>query len=105
MTMAQFAAIVPGMVPGYFDGKPAFDATDMEGAYDFTVNFSGSAIYQRLTQSGGGTGGAASSATDPSGAISLQEALQQQLGIKMESQKRPTTVLVVDHVDAQPTDN
>ena len=105
MTMAQFAAIVPGMVPGYFDGKPAFDATDMEGAYDFTVNFSGSAIYQRLTQSGGGTGGAASSATDPSGAISLQEALQQQLGIRMESQKRPTTVLVVDHVDAQPTDN
>ena len=41
----------------------------------------------------------------PSGALSLFDALTKQLGLKLEMQKRPTPVLVIDHVDQKPTDN
>ncbi len=100
-TMAQLATQLPGLAGAYFQGKPAVDATGLEGAYDFSLNFSGIAIYQRATSAGGDAGGA----SDPTGAISVQEAMRQQLGIKVESQKRPTTVLVIDHVEETPTDN
>jgi uncharacterized protein (TIGR03435 family) len=44
-------------------------------------------------------------APDPNGAISLCEALEKQLGLKLETQKSPMPVLVVDHVEQKPTDN
>jgi hypothetical protein len=40
-------------------------------------------------------GGAALSASEPTGAISLPEALDRQLGLKLELQKRPMQVLVL----------
>ncbi len=103
-TMAQFAAQIPNLAGGYFQGKPAFDSTGLEGAYDFKVNFSGIGIYQRMSTAASASGDQPS-ATDPTGAISAFEAIQQQLGLKIEAQKRPTTVLVVDHVDENPTNN
>ena len=54
----------------------------------------------------GGQGNAASGAAgDPSGAISLYEALSKQLGLKLEMQKRPLPVLVIDHAEEKPTEN
>ena len=35
----------------------------------------------------------------------LEEALQDQLGLKLERQKAPMDVLLIDHVDRQPTEN
>jgi len=35
----------------------------------------------------------------------LQEALQKQLGLKLDREKRPLLILVVDHVEEQPTEN
>ena len=39
------------------------------------------------------------------GGISLFDAMEKQIGIKMEIQKRPMPVLVIDHIDQKPTDN
>ena len=42
---------------------------------------------------------------DPSGAISLFDALDKQLGLKLELQKHPMPVIVIDHIEEKPTDN
>jgi uncharacterized protein (TIGR03435 family) len=61
---------------------------------------------------GGGRGapppqpsGDANAAPDPSGALSLFDAVYKQLGLKLEKQKRPVPVLVIDHIEEKPTDN
>ncbi len=41
-------------------------------------------------------------ASDPSGALSLYDAVNKQLGLKLEQQKRPMPVLVIDHVEEKP---
>jgi uncharacterized protein (TIGR03435 family) len=35
----------------------------------------------------------------------LFEAVTRQLGLKLESQKRPVPVLVIDHIEEKPTEN
>jgi uncharacterized protein (TIGR03435 family) len=44
-------------------------------------------------------------ASDPNGALSFFDAVNKQLGLKLEKQKRPLPVLVIDHVDEKPTEN
>jgi uncharacterized protein (TIGR03435 family) len=46
-----------------------------------------------------------SAIADPTGARSLADAIRQQLGLKLELQKRAATVLVIDHVEQKPMDN
>jgi uncharacterized protein (TIGR03435 family) len=107
VTMAQFAELLPGIAPGYLHTE-VVDATGLEGGWDFTFSFSPAGLF-RLNQGRDGEGGAAASsvpeASLPSGAISLFDALTKQLGLKLETQKRPTPVLVIDHISQKPTDN
>jgi uncharacterized protein (TIGR03435 family) len=42
---------------------------------------------------------------DPNGAISLFDAVKNTLGVKLEKQIRPLRVLVIDHIEEQPTAN
>jgi len=35
----------------------------------------------------------------------LFEAVEKQLGLKLESQKHPMPVIVIDHAEQKPTDN
>jgi uncharacterized protein (TIGR03435 family) len=105
MTVADFAAQIPNRAGGYFMDLPGgvVDATKIEGAYDITLNFS---VAGALGGGGrGGGAGAPGEASDPGGAITLQEAIEKQLGLKLEPQKNPGMVLVVDHVEEKPTDN
>ena len=44
-------------------------------------------------------------ASDPGQGVSLLDALEKQFGLKLEVQKRPASVLVIDHVEQKPTDN
>jgi len=107
MTMAQFAAQLPSLASGYIH-SPVVDATGLDGAWDFTLNFSPVGLLQFGRGRGGEAGqpeGAAPAASDPSGALSLFDAVNKQLGLKLEMQKRPTPVLVVDHVEEKPTEN
>jgi uncharacterized protein (TIGR03435 family) len=54
---------------------------------------------------GGPPGSAPAAAADPSGGLSLFDAVSKQLGLKLEMQKRPMPVLVIDHVEQKPADN
>jgi uncharacterized protein (TIGR03435 family) len=111
MTMAQFAAKLKDIAPGYIH-TPVLDATGLEGGYDFTLSFSPAGAAQG---GGGGRGGGeagaappanvAVEASDPNGAITLFEAIEKQLGLKLATQKRPAPVLVIDHAEQKPTDN
>jgi uncharacterized protein (TIGR03435 family) len=44
-------------------------------------------------------------AAEPSGAITLFEAIEKQLGLKLEQAKRPAQVLVIGHIEPKPTEN
>jgi len=74
------------------------DTTGLDGAYDFTVNFSGAGLLQ-----GAGVSGPAGA--EPNGALSLPDAVGKQMGVKLEMVKRPVQVLVIDHVEEKPTEN
>jgi uncharacterized protein (TIGR03435 family) len=107
VTMAQFAKMLPGIAPGYLRTEVA-DATGLEGGWDFTFSFSPAGVLQMGGgQSGDGGAGAAGvpEASTPNGALSLFDALTRELGLKLEMQKRPLPVLVIDHVEQKPTDN
>jgi uncharacterized protein (TIGR03435 family) len=83
------------------------DETGLDGSFDFTFNFTPVGLLQQ-GQGGRGNdpaGGAPSAASDPNGAMSLPEALDKQLGLKLETRKRPIPVLVIDHMEEKPTDN
>lgn len=44
-------------------------------------------------------------ALDPTGALSLQDAVRRQLGIRLEETNRPVPVLVIDSINEKPADN
>jgi uncharacterized protein (TIGR03435 family) len=50
-------------------------------------------------------GSAPVAASDPNGAVTLFQAIERQLGLKLETQKRPVPVLVIDHVEQKPVEN
>jgi uncharacterized protein (TIGR03435 family) len=102
MSMAQFASMLQSQAGGYIY-SPVKDATNLQGNWDFTLSFSG------IGQLNGGptaaTAPGALAAADPSGALSLPDAISKQLGLKLVKETRPAPVLVIEHVDEQPTDN
>ena len=107
MTMSRFADMLQSLASGYIHA-PVLDNTGLEGAWDFTLNFSGAGA---LNGGGNREGGAPSAtvttaaASDPNGALSLLDALPKQLGLKLELSKRPVKVLVIDHIAQKPTEN
>jgi uncharacterized protein (TIGR03435 family) len=105
MTMDRFADMLWGLAPGYIHST-ALNQTGLAGSWDFTLSFSTAGQLQNGGKGGrGGDGGAPSAATDPNGALSLLDALQKELGLKLESVKRPVPVLVIDHVEQKPIEN
>ncbi len=96
-TMAQFAEALRGLSGGYVD-HPVVDMTGLAGAWDFSLSFTPRRAFRNSEA-------AAGSASDPNGAMSLFEALDKQLGLKLEAQKHSMPVFVVDHVEQRPTEN
>ena len=105
MTMAQFAEDLQRIAGGYIR-VPVEDKTGLEGAYDFTLTFSPIGVLN----AGRGRGGDADPApgadfSDPNGALSLSDAVNRQLGLKLDMRKRPMPVLVIDSMQEKPSDN
>jgi uncharacterized protein (TIGR03435 family) len=103
MTIAQLAEQLPNLASGYVR-TPVLDSTGLTGPYDFTLSFSAINVLQNgVPGQQPATGG--ENASDPSGGLSLPDALNKQLGIRMEIRKRPMQVLVIDRVEEKPTEN
>src|SRR5215472_2722444 len=95
MTLTRFAEQLNGFFPG---SAPMSDATGISGRFDMTINFSPVGLGQTVP-------GEPGEAPEPTGAISLFDALKGQLGLKVETRKVMAPVLIVDHVNATPTEN
>jgi uncharacterized protein (TIGR03435 family) len=99
MSMPQFAEDLRRIAGGYVR-VPIEDQTGLDGSYDFTLSFSAIGL---LNARGGGPGAEPSAgASDPTGALSLFDAVDRQLGLKLESRKRPMKVLVIDSIQEKP---
>jgi hypothetical protein len=72
---------------------------------DFPLTFSSFALLQNGGVPGQPPTAGTANTTEPNGALSLSEALLKQLGLKLEMQKRPIPVLVIDHIEEKPTEN
>jgi uncharacterized protein (TIGR03435 family) len=79
--------------------RPVIDRTGLTGIYDYTLRWTSddgqtqsSSSIQRGPPSG-------LPSTDPSGGASLLTAIQEQLGLKLESAKGPIELIVIDHVE------
>jgi uncharacterized protein (TIGR03435 family) len=106
ITMTQFAEQIRGYDPQIF--YPVLDGTGIEGAWDFTLNYNLVLPLPPVllaARAAATPGGAPADATDPGGAISFVQAIEKQLGLKLETHKRPEPVLVIDHIEEKPTEN
>jgi uncharacterized protein (TIGR03435 family) len=83
--------------------RPVVDATRLKGKYDFILSWAPEGIRMGAGPPTGGEGPAAS-APDESGP-SLISAIQEQLGLKLDSKKAPVDTLVIDHYEKVPTEN
>jgi uncharacterized protein (TIGR03435 family) len=73
---------------------PVIDKTGLQGFYDLKLDW----VLERDIQSKGDLG------ETPPGQL-IQDAIQDQLGLKLERRKAPIEILIVDHADKIPTEN
>ena len=73
---------------------PVVDATGLEGGWDFMIGWTPENMLRASPAPAGETAA-------PNG-ISVFEAVEQQLGLKLVKQRRTIPVIVVDHVDKRP---
>jgi uncharacterized protein (TIGR03435 family) len=88
MTSADIAQQVQALAPGYFREGPVVDASGLKGVYDFKLEW--------ITN-----GEANSGSPGPT----MFNAVQDQLGLKLERRQQPVEILVIDKLDRTPTEN
>ena len=97
-TVAQLAAKLQELEPNNF-AYPVEDATGLTGAWDFTLSFTPAWMLRQPASQPN------SDASEPSGAISLTDAVRKQLGLKLERRKRLLPVVVIDQMEGKPLEN
>lgn len=103
MTMTQFAEQIRAYDTDIV--YPVIDGTGLSGAWDFNVTYDALAglrvRFPQFTgmQSQDGQPG------DPIGGYPFPDALEKQLGLKLEVHKAPQQVFVIDHMEEWPTEN
>jgi uncharacterized protein (TIGR03435 family) len=106
ITMTQFANLLRGRTPEM--QQPVLDSTGIEGGWDFTLTFNPVIAIQAAAgrpPEAGPAGNLAPAAADPTAGSSIFEALEKQLGLKLEKTKRSAPVIVIDHIEQTPTEN
>jgi uncharacterized protein (TIGR03435 family) len=113
VTLTEFAERMRQLDSGSYPA-PIADETGLEGRWDFTLDFTPAALLRGLQQAqAAGRAGAAAAgvplpdtgASDPGGAMTLAQAIERQLGLKIQMRKRAVPVAVVEAFDEKPTDN
>ena len=105
--MAQFAEQLQTFAQNVVH-YPVSDGTGLDGVWDFSFTYSPVILNQIAGARGAPPPGAtpdAPGAVDPSGGTTLFDAVDKQLGLKLEMQKHPYPVLVIDHIEEKPTEN
>ena len=87
LTMAILAERLPGMAPVYVD-RPVVDLTGITGAYDFQLDWT-----------------PRPPGTDVAAGATMFDAVDKELGLKLEERKLPMPTIVIDRVDRTPTEN
>jgi uncharacterized protein (TIGR03435 family) len=101
VTMAQFAEQLLPLSANDF-AYAVVDATGISGRWDFMLSYTPTWDLRNPTGSLSPDG---TSASDPSGGMSIFEAVKKQLGLRLEMHKRMVPVLVIDHIEQKPADN
>jgi uncharacterized protein (TIGR03435 family) len=83
-----------GFAPNYLD-HPAVDLTGLKDAWDFTVGWTPKPAFDA----------AAKPDAAPDGSVTMFEAFDKQLAIKLELSKQPMPVLVIDKAEQKPSEN
>jgi uncharacterized protein (TIGR03435 family) len=91
-TMERFAADLKRLTNGYITNA-VVDQTGLKGAWDFELQFTQRAMLALAASMDGAT------------VVSLSDAIDNQLGLKLEEREIPTPVFVVAGVNATPTAN
>lgn len=98
VAIAMLARILASRV-----GRPVLDRTGLKGNYDFKLEWTPD-LGEGSAKAGGPLDkGEGASAADPSGP-SIFTALQEQLGLKLESTKGPVEIIVIERAE-KPTEN
>jgi uncharacterized protein (TIGR03435 family) len=100
MTMDDLIKELPQRAGGYVD-HPIVNASGIQGAWNFTLMWTPRGALDNRPANA--EPGAAGGASDPGG-ISLFEAIDKQLGLKLEKGTHPLSVIVVDHAEEKPVD-
>jgi uncharacterized protein (TIGR03435 family) len=82
-------------------GRKVVDKTGLQGRYDFTLHW---AQERQGAMAGAADGGAGAAPLPDSSGPSIFTALQEQLGLKLESQKGLVETVVIDSID-KPSEN
>ena len=89
-TVAEFAQEIPHWLSQHWLAYPVVDQTGIEGLYDISLTFTWT--------------NHAEDTVDPPG-LSLFDALDEQLGLKLEQRKAPFDRLVIDRIERVPVAN
>jgi uncharacterized protein (TIGR03435 family) len=90
ITVAEFAQEIPHWLSQHWLAYPVVDQTGIQGVYDVSLTFT-------MTNH-------AEDTVEPPG-LSLFDAIEEQLGLKLEQRKAPFDRIVVDHVERVPLPN
>lgn len=74
--------------------RPVIDATSLKGLYNFKLAWADDVRPNPNAPTAGASG-----PSDSADALSIFTALQERLGLKLESRKAPVAVLVIDHIE------
>ena len=87
-------------------GRTVIDKTGLTGKFDFTLKMPAmhGPTPMPHAKDGAAASGAEDAAPDDSGEASIFTDVEEQLGLKLESQKAPLPVYVIDHIE-QPSEN
>jgi uncharacterized protein (TIGR03435 family) len=101
-SMTELAENLQRMANAYID-HPIVDATGLQGGWNFLIGWTPRGGPQQGGGNANAAGGAMAAASDPNG-ISVFEAVDKELGLKLVKQTRSIPVLIVDHVEEKPTE-
>jgi uncharacterized protein (TIGR03435 family) len=92
-TMAQFAERLPGVSAAYIH-PPVLDLTGLKGAYDFQLYWTPKGLLSNPTAQT-----PSDVASTPIDQTTVFDAVDKQLGLKLEEQKHNVQVVVIDQVE------